>query len=450
MEEQIPSFPIYVTLPVCGATLLLVLVQVWQLRDSCATFLLLATWFRYSIAVFHEYTYAPVVAGLSLIALTSIAVVAVGLFLVGSRRLLLRRLVPFYGIVLVILTSALLNQAWLGAINATLKWLYLIVFALAAYLAMQRCGREATLRSLAVVFAAPIVLQWLSVPWGLKATNADGSTSFLGGYQHQQSLSIILLTFLYVTCFSRGMSGTASYVRLAVSVTGIALANYRTALLAAALPAASFAFSTLLRNVVRKQRGVVLVILAIVTVFVFLGVAVLAQERFADIGTMLDKNTSLLQPPERFSQEETRMFSGRAYLWSQYIDAYLDGSIINILVGFGPEGWVGRFSLYAHNTFVSYLYELGLFGIAAFLWILMSNLLRALHASSDDLPILISCHIGFFVLNLATMPFWTLEGAVLYALLLGQTWHLESTKVSGEEILQPRTRLRASGSLLSR
>ena len=34
MEEQIPSFPIYVTLPVCGATLLLVLVQVWQLRDS--------------------------------------------------------------------------------------------------------------------------------------------------------------------------------------------------------------------------------------------------------------------------------------------------------------------------------------------------------------------------------------------------------------------------------
>jgi O-antigen ligase len=193
----------------------------------------------------------------------------------------------------------------------------------------------------------------------------------------------------------------------------------------------------------------VLVILAIVTVFVFFGVAVLAQERFADIGTMLDKNTSLLQPPERFSQEETRMFSGRAYLWSKYIDAYLDGSIINILVGFGPEGWVGRFSLYAHNTFVSYLYELGLFGIAAFLWILISNFLTALRANSDDMPILISCHIGFFVLNLATMPFWTLEGAILYALLLGQTWHLESTKVSGEEILHRRIRLRASGSLQS-
>ena len=119
----------------------------------------------------------------------------------------------------------------------------------------------------------------------------------------------------------------------------------------------------------------------------------------------------------------------------------------SILVGFGPEGWVGRFSLYAHNTFVSYLYELGLFGIAAFLWILISNFLIALHTTRDDMPILISCHIGFFVLNLATMPFWTLEGAILYALLLGQTWHLQSTRAAKEEMLYPRTRLRANASL---
>jgi hypothetical protein len=74
----------------------------------------------------------------------------------------------------------------------------------------------------------------------------------------------------------------------------------------------------------------------------------------------------------------------------------------------------------------------------------------ALRANGDDMPILVSCHIGFFVLNLATMPFWTLEGAILYALLLGHTWHLESTKVSGEELSHPRIRLRASGSLQSR
>jgi hypothetical protein len=447
MEEQVPSFPVYITLPVCCATLSLVLVQVWRLRDACATFLLVATWFRYSIAVFHEYTYAPLALGLSMIALTSIAVVAIGLLVIGYRNLLLRPLAPFYGIILVIGLSALSNQAWIGAINATIKWLYLIVFAVTAYLSMQRIGSDRLLRSYAVVFAGPIVFQWLSIPWGLKATNDDGSISFLGGYQHQQALSIILLTFLYVTCFSREMSVTASYARLAISMAGIALVNYRTALLAAALPAASFAVSKLLRSFVPKQRGVVLVLMGIVTMFVFVGVAALAQERFADIGTMLDKNTSLLQPPERFSKAETRLFSGRAYLWSQYVDAYLNGNIVNILVGFGPEGWVGRFSLYAHNTFVSCLYELGLLGLTAFLWILVSNLLKALRADSDDMPTLISCHIGFFVLNLATMPFWTLEGAILYALLLGQTWHLQSTKAAREEMLHPRRRPRANASL---
>src|SRR5437879_3194887 len=209
MEEQVASFPVYITLPVCCATLLLVLVQVWRLRDGCATFLLLATWFRYSIAVFHEYTYAPLALGLSLIALTSIVVVAIGVLVIGYRNLLLRRLTPFYGIILVIVLSALSNQAWIGATNAILKWLYLIVFAVAAYLAMQRIGSDRLLRSFAVVFAGPIGFQWLSIPWGLKSINDDGSTSFLGGYQHQQALSIILLTFLFVTCFSREVTVTA-------------------------------------------------------------------------------------------------------------------------------------------------------------------------------------------------------------------------------------------------
>src|SRR3979411_718182 len=106
MEEQVPSFPIYVTLPVFGALLLLVLVQAWRLRESCATFLLLATWFRYSIATFHQYTYPPLVLGFSLMALTSIVVIAIGLVVIGGRNLGLRRLIPFYGIISVIVLSA--------------------------------------------------------------------------------------------------------------------------------------------------------------------------------------------------------------------------------------------------------------------------------------------------------------------------------------------------------
>ncbi len=241
-----------------------------------------------------------------------------------------------------------MNQAWLGAMNATLKWLYLIVFALAADLAMQRCGRERTLRALSVVFVVPILLQWLSVPWGLKATNEDGSTSFLGGYQHQQSLSIILLTFLYVTCFSRrtssrrclstagGFGGWHCSAQIIERPCSRQRCLPPPRILHAAPEHRAKASWYCVCNPGDRDR-----------VCLFSGSQSSYRIGSPNIGTMIDKNTSLLQPPERFSQEETRMFSGRAYLWSQYIDAYLDGSIINILVGFGPEGWVGRFSLYA-------------------------------------------------------------------------------------------------------
>jgi hypothetical protein len=443
LEEQAPSFPIYVTLSVWGVILLLVLVRVWHLRDSCATFLLLATWFRYSIATFHQYTYPPVVSGLSLIALTSIGVVAIGLVVVGARSLLARRLTPFYATMLVILISAIANQMWVDAVNATFKWLYLIVFAVAAYHANLRLGSERVFRSLAVIFAGPIVLQWLSVPWGLKTTSVDGSSFFTGGFQHQQAISIIFLTFLFVTCFSPSLSLIASYGRIAIVAVGIALANYRTSLLAAAVPASSLAVSKLAGKIVPKQRGIAIVLLSLVTVLVLLGVAALARERFADLGAAVDKGALLIKPPEHFTTEEKRLFSGRVYLWSQYIDAYLDGDIINILVGFGPDSWVGRFSTYAHNTFISYLYEFGLFGLAGLLWILTSNVLTAARLRNTEGLIVLSCHIGVIVLNLSTMGIWTLEGAILYALLLGQTWYLHSIQAVGSGVSQPRIGSRA-------
>jgi hypothetical protein len=433
MEEQVPSFPIYVILPVWGIVLLFVLVRVWYLRDSCASFLLLATWFRYGIATLHQYTYPPVVLGLSFIALTSIIVVAVGCLVVGGRNLLLRRLIPIYITIIVILVSAITNQRWIEGVNATFKCLYLIVFALAAHQAMRRHGSEPIFRSLAVIFAGPVFLQWLSVPWDLKTASPDGTTFYIGGYQHQQALSIILLTFLYITCFSPSLGLFQSYGRLAIVAAGLALANYRTAVLAAAVPASTFAISKLVERVVPKQRGIVVVFLAVVTVFVLVGIGTLTRERFADLGTTLDKGASLIKPAEHFTTEDKRLFSGRIYLWSQYIEGVLDGDIVSILVGFGPDAWVGRFTTYAHNTFVSYLYEFGLFGLAGLVWILSSNLFTALRVRDSGRLVLVACHIGFIVLNLATMGFWTLEGAVLYGLLLSQTWYLDAIRAVGSD-----------------
>jgi hypothetical protein len=430
LETAVPSFPIYITLPVCGATLLLLIYNAVKIRDPYVTFVFLAVWFRYSIATLHQYTYPSLVAGLSLIALTSIAVTLIGLALIGPRDLLLWRLTPIYGIILVILVSAAANQAWVGAVNAAFKWLYVIVFAVAVYRALQRNGSDRVFGALAIVFVAPVVLQWLSVPWGLKTTNDDGSSSFIGGYQHQQALSIILLTFLYVSCFTPRLGAFASYARLAIVAVGLSLANYRTAMLSAALPAASLAISRLVRKFVPGQSTIVFVFLSVVAAFAFIGIAIVAQERFADLGTMVDKGASLIQPPQDFTGAEKRLFSGRVYLWSLYVDAYLNGDIITYLIGYGPETWVGRFPLYAHNTYISYLYEYGLLGVMAFIWLLLANLFIAINVKGEDRLMLVLCHVGFIVLNMATMAVWTLEGAMLYALLLGQTWYRRSPAVA--------------------
>ncbi len=356
--------------------------------------------------------------------------VVIGVIVVSTRYLYLRRLTPFYGVISVVLISAIANQAWLGGLNATLKWLYLMVFALAAYETIRRHGSERIFRAFAIIFAAPIMLQWISVLWELKATTADGETFAIGGFQHQQQLSITLLTFLFITCLSARLSVTAISGRLAIVV---ALANYRTALLAAGLPAASLVMSGFVRKIVPRQRTIAFVLAIVVIVFALIGAAEWKRERFADLGIVWNNWTSLIQPPEHFTADQRGLLSTRVYLWSQYIAAYLEGDIRNIVVGFGPESWVGRFVTHAHNTFISYLYELGIFGVAALTWVFISNLYAALRVTRAHRSPVVVCHIGFIILNISTMALWTLEGAMLYGLVLGYTWCLQ-TVGNGEEV----------------
>ena len=433
IEEQFPAFPAYILVPVWGAVLIPTLISAWRLHDGCSSFLLLATWFRYCLASFHEYTFQPIVFGISFIAFTSIAMVVIGGIVVGTRCLYLRRLTPFYGAISVVLISAIANQAWLGGFNATLKWLYLMVFALAAYETIQRHGSERIFRAFAIIIAAPIMLQWISVLWGLKATTADGETFAIGGFQHQQQLSIILLTFLFITCLSARLSVTAISGRLAIVVAGLSLANYRTALLAAGPPAASLVMSGFVRKIVPRQRAIAIVLAIVVIIFALIGAAEWKRERFADLAIVWDNWTSLIQPPEHFTADQRRLLSTRVYLWSQYIAAYLEGDIRNAVVGFGPESWVGRFTTYAHNTFIAYLYELGILGVAALTWVFISNLYAALRVTRAHRFPVVACHIGFIILNLSTMALWTLEGAMLYGLVLGYTWCLQPVG-KGEEV----------------
>jgi len=172
---------------------------------------------------------------------------------------------------------------------------------------------------------------------------------------------------------------------------------------------------------VPRQRSIVLgAVLLVATATVSLG-AIAERDRFADIGFAISRGTSLIKPPGTFSTEERRTMSGRPAIWSQYLYAWYDGSPVRKMIGFGPETWGKAFRLYAHNTLVSTLYEIGVMGVFATLFLWGWMLALALMARGSPILVLAAAHLGFFILNMATMPMWMIEGMIYYGLLCGYT-----------------------------
>jgi hypothetical protein len=152
------------------------------------------------------------------------------------------------------------------------------------------------------------------------------------------------------------------------------------------------------------------------------------QQRFSDLSVVLSSSVDLLKPPQYYTDAEADLLSARAIIWSRYITAYLNGSITNLAFGFGPDSWEDVFTLYAHNTFVSALYETGIFGLAAMMLLFALSFRLAMRTTSSRRPLIMGAHIGFLALNLATMPFWLIEGNVLLALTLAYTLHAQAPR----------------------
>jgi O-antigen ligase len=127
---------------------------------------------------------------------------------------------------------------------------------------------------------------------------------------------------------------------------------------------------------------------------------------------------------------EQKLLSGRLYIWNRYLETYAAGDDPRLLLGFGPDAWVETFGVYAHNTIVSYLYELGFAGAFLLVLVWIGMLWRA--GQIRDWPLrgqLLSAHVGFVFLNMATMPFWQIEGLILYGVLCGYTICLSPARV---------------------
>lgn len=428
VETDGPSFAVLITGPAFVTSLLLVLTQVRALPDSPTRFVLLAIWCRYALAMFHEVTYRPLAGGLSIVALVTVAVVGLGIATLGPRVFVYVRLLPLYPFAAAAAASSLLNERLMGLFNNGMKWIFIILLTVAAYESMKRNGAVRLFRALAIVFAVPIVLQWLSYATDLKkisesSTNADIAVSFIAGYQHQAGFSVIVLTFLIVVIFAQAERFIVSLAGVAIAFIGLILCDYRTAIIAAALPAASFMLVESVRRFRPSERGAVLAVAAAVLAVGVASLFVLEVDRFADLLVIADKGGALIKPPEHFTEPEQKMLSGRAILWSDYISNYLRLDAGSMIIGRGADSWIGQFSLYAHNNFVSFLYEYGALGLGLFLVFLISGFVTAVRSAGVSRLVLVCCHLGFVLLSLGTMPMWLVEGGILYALLLARTWY---------------------------
>jgi hypothetical protein len=399
-------------------------------------FAICAIWLRYFLSAFHTVTYPSLVAGFSINALGSIGVAGLGLLLIPTAVFTLKKLFPFYILFTAIAVSGFVNMQIPGTINVLVKWCYFLVLAGALFLSIRSQGQNETFKKLLVAFTMPVTLQVLSIVFGqAKAAEADGSTSYIGGYNHEAAFSMIIVSFIFVVgLIERGsIQFRASLFTLSVFL--LVLVNYRTAILTILPIAAVFYFTLVEQRLKPSQKAPVLTVVTMLFIIIFSALSLSMQERFADVGVMISNLDLILKAPIYFSEAEQDIMSARVYIWSQYINAFANADAVQQVFGFGPDSWKQRFELYAHNTFVSYLYEYGILGLVSFLLVCILMTLQPLGLKDKKLSkILVLSFLGFLTMNLATMPLWNIEGLIFFSIFCSLVFGSQSAELKNNGV----------------
>jgi len=383
-------------------------------------FLIFAMWLRFVLGAFHEITYPQVLGPFSITAFFSIIVVAFGLLILPKKILLLKGLLPFYAFYLCVFISGIYNGTITGLIVVSIKWMYFLIVLTMLVLSIRDMGINRTFKTLLVAFSLPVGLQIASVLLGAKkVTDNEGlAFSYIGGYFHESGFSMILVAFLVSLSLIKSKDLKWQTILFFIGVIGIFLTNYRTAIIAALPVILIFFFSKSEQKIPTRYKPIFMILAILICTIFLLALFTIKQDRFADIGTVVANFTSLIKTPIYYTEIEKDLFSARIYIWSQYLSAFFNADIYTQIVGFGPESYNGKFEKYAHNTFVSYLYEFGFLGFASFVALNIYGLYNASKIKPKSVSIRVFYSmVGFLTLNLATMPLWALEGLIIYAIL---------------------------------
>lgn len=409
---------------VAGFTLLVLLRFMRTVEDMPTRFLFLAFWLRFVFSAFPDFVIRPI-GPVSVNALLSIALTGTALALLDRRLFRLRRLGPIYAAIALALLSGVLNGGPMGTIEFVTRYLYLLGLTLLIYRGMSLYGPGRVLTGLLIGSSVPIILQFFSIPLGVvRATENDGSVSYVGGYGHEALFSIIVLGFIYQAALIEWRRPWVGLALVLYGVFSIILANYRTTVIAA-LPVLLVTAALLGARVTPiRARGALLVAATTIMLAAIVMAPSILPDRYADVLRVFTEAELITKDPDHFTRIDRTIFSGRVQLWLYYVQGWWAGDIHQLLVGHGPLSWERSFAIYAHNTWVSWLYEFGLIGVVVVSYMVFYNLRLATHLPDRRLAwILSACLGGFVLLNLATMPLWNIEGLNIFGFLLGYTWH---------------------------
>lgn len=423
LELGATSLPLWIMIP---STIVLIAVFLlfafFRAPNARAKLVLFVPWFRYLLTFFHSVTFQTAFAGLSWMALTSSTVFLAGIMIVRRRDLLRKRLLPIYTMIFVILLSGVANHSIGGTIDAAVKFGYLLVVSVLVFESLSEVGEQRMSRLMLWPFIMPFVFLGLSVLLGVvKASEKDGSASYIGGYSHESGFSTVLATCFVIASFATSLPRWLRRGILLACIVGIILANYRTTILAMTPLVLVLANQEMLAPFRPSQRRIIIVGTAALSIVAFIAAAWIYRERFADLASAFEPWDRLLKPPYEYTPDDRALFSGRAYIWSDYIYAWTQGDTVNHVLGLGANSWIGVFPIYAHNTLVSSLYEYGPVGVVALIYLWASMLLAALRVRSGPRSLLVAAHLSFIILNMATMPHWMIEGDILYGFIVGYT-----------------------------
>lgn len=415
-----PSLPTWFLLPASGIFAVLTIYFALRTKGRAARFLILACWLRYTLSSLHQFTYNEAIPGVKWVAIGSLLILGAGLLVLEKRRFFAA---PFYPVALIcglMLLSAVVNGSPVAAFEPMTRFLTFVLIAVALWQALE-AGGSSVLRRLLFVFIQPLTYQLASIALGVpKSGELDGSLSYIGGYYHEELFSLIAATCFFVAVLAGKLPKLPRFALCLACLMSIGLANYRTTMLGI-IPLAVVALFTAAPKAFEPSQRTLARVLIIVAGVLVMGVGtVVAQDRFSDLSAV-SHGPALIKPPETFTSAERRELSSRPYIWSTYIYAYAAASPMQKMIGLGPDSWEGKLPNYAHNTLISFLYELGVAGVLAILLLWGSMLRLALSTDKRSRSVLIGGHLSFLVLNLATMAHWQVEGNILYGLLAGYT-----------------------------